>query len=62
MTDRASFAAIVFAFIVQLALVSLGVYFISDALGKSLEFSQIATISCALLIIQSGMSVKVSRS
>ena len=63
MTDsQANIIAGFMAFIVQVAMVSLGVYFISEGLGQPLRFFQITTIACALLVIRSGMVIQITRS
>lgn len=62
MTDsQANIIASFMAWIVQVALISLGVYFIGEALGYPLRFFQITTIACALLVIRSGMVIQITR-
>ena len=62
MTDKqANIIAKILAFVVQVSLTAVGVYFLGQGLGYPLGFLQIVTISSALLIIRSGMSIEVTR-
>jgi len=62
MTDsQANFIAGFMAFVVQVAMISLGVYFISEALEHTLRFLQITTIASGLLVIRSGMVIQILR-
>jgi multisubunit Na+/H+ antiporter MnhB subunit len=62
MTDKqANIIAKILAFVVQVALTAVGVYFLGQGLGHPLGFLQIVTISSALILIRSANTIEVTR-